>query len=110
GFALENFDAVGRWRTVEGNTAIDPSGTLPDGTPFADTAGFRQALLKHREEFVTTLTTKLVTYALGRGVDASDMPAVRAIVRDAASHEYRWSSLVSSVVNSMPFQMRRAEE
>ena len=110
GFALENFDAVGRWRTVDGDATVDPSGSLPDGTPFAGPAEFRQALLKHREEFVTTLTQKLMTYGLGRGIDSPDMRAVRAVVRETAAHDYKWLDLVLNVVKSMPFQMRRAEQ
>ena len=85
GFALENFDAVGRWRTLgESSEPIDASGVLPDGTKFDGPAGLRQALLAQSDQFVTTLTEKLLTYALGRGVEYYDAPAVRAIVRDAA--------------------------
>ena len=103
GFALENFDGLGRWRP-----GIDSSGTLPDGTKIDGPAGLRRVLLEKKTEFVTTTTERLLTYALGRGVEAYDMPAVRKIVRDAAPHEYRWSSLIMGVVRSVPFQMRRA--
>lgn len=110
GFALENFDAVGRWRDVDdGFHAIETSGTLPDGTKFNDLAGFRQALLANPDRFVTTLAEKLLTFGLGRGLETYDMPAVRKIVRDAAPGGYRFSDLVLGVVESLPFQMRRAE-
>ena len=109
GFALENFDPVGRFRTVEEDTgvAIDASGLLPDGTKFDGLEGFRQALVSHPERFITTMTQRLLTYALGRGVEAYDMPAVRRIVREAAP-SYRFSSLILGIVDSMPFQMRRS--
>ena len=109
GLALENFDAIGRWRDrSETRGAIDATGELPDGTPFDGPAGLRDALLRHPERFVTTVTEKLMTYALGRGVEYYDAPAVRAIVRDAAEGGYRLSSLVKGVVRSAPFQMRRS--
>jgi hypothetical protein len=108
GFALENFNAVGVWRTIDDTgAAIDAAGTLPDGTPFADIAEFRTALL-NSDLFVMTLTEKLLTYGLGRGVEAYDQPAVRAIVRGAADSDYRFSALILGVVQSAPFQMRRA--
>jgi len=107
GFGLENFDGIGQWRTSgEGNTAIDASGTLPDGTAFNGPAEFRAALVKHREEFIVTVTEKLLTYALGRGLEYYDEPAVRAIVHQAAPGEYRWSALILGIVKSAPFQMR----
>jgi len=110
GFALENFDAVGKWRdTGAAGTPIDPSGTLPDGTAFDGFPGLRDILLERREEFVTTVAEKLLTYALGRGVEYYDRPAIRAIVRDAAANEYRWSSLILGVARSLPFQMRRSD-
>ena len=105
GFALENFDAVGRWRESEGGERIDASGTLPDGTKFEGVAGLRQILLDRREQFVTTVTTKMLTYALGRNVEYFDMPSVRKIVRDAAPDDYRWSSIIEGIVRSVPFQM-----
>jgi hypothetical protein len=108
GFALENFNAVGVWRTIDDTgSAIDASGALPDGTPFANAAELRDALL-HSDLFLTTLTEKLMTYALGRGVEAYDQPAVRKIVRDAAANDYRFSALILGLVQSPPFQMRRA--
>ena len=109
GFALENFDAVGSYRTTDDGAAVDASGTLPDGTAFNGPAEFRKALVGHREEFVATLTEKLLTYAMGRGVENYDMPAVRAIVRDSASSAFQWSSLISAIVRSTPFQMKRSE-
>jgi hypothetical protein len=109
GFALENFDAVGRWRTTsEAGTPIDASGVLPDGTKFEGPADLRKALLNRREEFVGTVTEKLLTYALGRGVDYRDRPAIRTIMRGAAPTDYRWSSLILGIVESTPFQMRRS--
>ena len=108
GFAFEHFDGIGGWRATEAGTPIDASGALTDGTPFNGPAELGQVLLQGGV-FVRTLTEKLLTYALGRGVEYYDMPAVRTIVRDAASTDYRWSSLILGIVNSVPFQMRRAE-
>ena len=109
GLSLENFDAIGRWRDrSETRGVIDATGELPDGTPFDGPAGLKAALLSHPDRFVTTVTEKLMTYALGRGVEYYDAPAVRAIVRDAAGDGYRLSSLVKGVVRSAPFQMRRS--
>jgi mono/diheme cytochrome c family protein len=109
GLSLENFDAVGKWRTLgESSTPIDASGVFPDGTRFEGAAGLRQMLLQS-DRFVPTVTEKLMTYALGRGLEYYDAPAVRAIVRSAARDEYRFSSLIAGVVHSTPFLMRRAE-
>jgi hypothetical protein len=106
GFALENFDAIGRWRSVdESGKPVDASGVLPDGTKFQGPAEFRRVLLAHRDEFVGTLTEKLLTYALGRGLESYDMPAVRAILRQARADDDRWSSLARGIVESVPFQM-----
>ncbi len=110
GFALENFDGIGRWRETDGTMPIDASGVLPDGTAFDGPAEFRAALLDRGGEFVRTFTEKLLTYALGRPVQHYDVPAVRAILRDAAAADYRWSSLVLGIVESPPFQMRRARD
>jgi Protein of unknown function (DUF1585)/Protein of unknown function (DUF1588) len=113
GFALENFDAVGAWRTRDGGllgTPIDASGQLMDGTKVDGVVTLRQALLKEPEIFVGTLTEKLLTYALGRGLTSDDMPVVRAIVRDSAQQNYRFSSLIIGIVNSVPFQMRKAQD
>ena len=109
GFALEGFDAIGRRRDVSASGAtIDSSGTLPDGTPFDGPAEFRAALLTRADDFVSTLTEKLLTYALGRGLEYYDMPAVRRIVTQASAEEYRWTSLILGIVTSPPFQMRTA--
>ena len=109
GFALENFDAVGRWRDLdESFSPIDPSGSLPDGTAFKNLTEFRDALTSHPDRFVTTLTEMMLTYALGRGLEFYDMPAVRAITRDVARSP-RMSSLILGIVKSVPFQMRRVE-
>jgi hypothetical protein len=110
GFALENFSAVGEWRNQEGGTPLDTSGALPDGTKFQGPGELRKALAAHPEQFVTTVTEKLLTYALGRGVEYYDQPAIRRILRDAAASEYRWSAIVLGIVKSTPFQMRRVEE
>ena len=108
GFALENYDAVGQWRAEDAGTAIDASGKLPDGTTFDGPAGLSQLLLtKYREDFVRTATEKLLTYALGRGVEYYDAPTIRSIDRDAARDNYRISSLILAIVRSAPFQMRR---
>ena len=107
GFALENFDAVGRWRARgESNDVIDASGVLPDGTSFDGPEGMRRALLRDPRRFAATVTEKLLTYALGRNVEPYDMPAVRAVVRAAEEDGYRFSSLVLGIVRSTPFQMR----
>jgi len=109
GLALENFDAVGKWRALdESGGPIDASGSMPDGTKFDGADGLRQALLGS-DRFVMTLTEKLMTYALGRGIDYYDEPAVRAIVRTASRDDFRFVSLIRGVVQSVPFQMRRAK-
>jgi hypothetical protein len=109
GFSLENFDAVGRWRTLEEGKAIDATGGLPDGSRFEGVAGLEQALLKRPEPFVGTLVEKLLTFALGRGVEYYDGPAVRKIVRDARARDYRFGSLIVGIATSTPFQMRKSE-
>jgi hypothetical protein len=106
GFALENFDAVGAWRTTDAGKPINASGQLVDGTIVDGVTALREALLGRPEVFATTVTEKLLTYALGRGLQASDMPAVRAIVRAAARDDYRWSSIVLGIATSVPFRMR----
>jgi cytochrome c5 len=110
GLAMENFDAVGSWRTREGGThgtAIDASGVLLDGTKVDGIVSLRQALMRNPEIFVGTFVEKMMTYALGRGVAATDMPTVRQIVRDGAARNYRFASMVEGIVNSPAFQMRR---
>jgi hypothetical protein len=106
GFALENFDAVGAWRTHEAGGPIDASGQLADGTVINGVVQLREAIVRRPDLFVTTLTEKMLTYALGRGVEARDMPAVRSIVREAAGRDYRLSAIVLGVVRSVPFRMR----
>jgi mono/diheme cytochrome c family protein len=111
GFALENYDAVGRWRSEDAGVPIDASGTLPDGTGFQGPAGLSQLLLtKYRDDFVRTATEKLLTYALGRGVEYYDYPTIRSINRDAARDNYRISSWILAIVKSTPFQMRKATD
>ncbi|MDE0829238.1 MAG: DUF1592 domain-containing protein [Vicinamibacterales bacterium] len=111
GFALENFDAIGRWRTTsEAGTPVDAAGELADGTLVNGPGSLTSALLKRPESFVTTVTEKLLTYGLGRGVEYFDAPAVRTIVREAADDDYRWSALIAGIARSVPFQMRRGPE
>ena len=109
GFALENFDAVGRWRTVEESRPVDATGGLPDGSRFDGVDGLEQALMKRPDLFVGTMVEKLLTFALGRGIEAYDAPAVRKIVREAREKDYRFSSLILGIATSTPFQMRRSE-
>ena len=111
GFALENFDATGKWRTVSGANAtpVDASGALPDGTKFDGPAQLRQLLLSRSQQFLTVVTEKFLTYALGRGLEYYDEPSVRKIMRTAAP-DYRWSSLILNIVKSDPFQMRRSPD
>jgi hypothetical protein len=105
GFSLENFDALGKWRTMSDGAPIDASATLPDGSRFEGVAGLRTLLMNHREDFVRTFTERLLSYAIGRGTEASDWPAVRKIVRDRASDDHRWSSIILAIVRSTPFTM-----
>ena len=110
GFALEQFDAVGRFRThTAANTPIDATGELPDGTQFNGASGLRDALVSNPGRFVGTLTEKLMIYGLGRGLEHYDAPTVRRIVRDAAEENYRFSSIILGIVESPPFRMRRTE-
>jgi hypothetical protein len=109
GFALENYDALGRFRTHDGAFAVDASGVLPSGEAFTDAAGLKRIFRANPEEFVLCLTEKLFTYALGRGVERTDKPAIRAVARAAAAKDHRFSELVLGIVNSAQFQMRRAE-
>jgi hypothetical protein len=111
GFALEDFDATGRWRTLDDDgQPIDASGVLPDGTKFTGLQEFQAALARHPDRFIRTMTERLLTYALGRGLEPYDMPVVRRIAADAAASGYRSSAVVLGVVKSLPFQMRRAAE
>jgi mono/diheme cytochrome c family protein len=109
GFALENYDAVGHWRTRDAGSAVDAAGTLMDGTRVQGPATLRQALARNPEVFVRTMTEKMLTYALGRGLEATDLPTVRTVTRSAAADHYRFSSLVLGIVQSVPFQMRRVQ-
>ena len=110
GFALQNYDAIGGWRDVnEGGTPVDATGVLPDGSRFEGRAGLSGLLLARPDDFVGTVTEKLLTYALGRGMEHYDAPTVRKIVRRTAGEDYRWSSIILGIVNSAPFQMRRSD-
>jgi hypothetical protein len=109
GFALENFNAVGAWRDTDAGKPVDASGVLPGGIKFSGPADMRAGLVRYSDAFVDTMTQKLLTYALGRGVEFADLPAVRRIVRDTNQAGGRWTSLVLGIVRSAPFQMRRAE-
>ncbi len=107
GFALENFDAIGAYRTEDDGAAVEASGALPDGTVIDGPAGLRRVLLDRRDEFVETLAAKLLTYAVGRGLESYDQPAVREIRRRVEAADYRFSALVSAIVDSVPFRLRR---
>jgi hypothetical protein len=109
GLALENFDGIGRWRETDAGLKIDPSSTLWDGTDVKGPAALRAAILNRPDQFARTATEMLLTYALGRGLESSDMPTVRGIVRDAAKRDYRFSSLVAGIATSVPFQMKLKE-
>jgi hypothetical protein len=106
GFALENFDAIGQWRDKDGMKPLDVSGGLPDGSRFSGVEGLESAILKRPNLFVTAMAEKLMTFALGRGVELHDGPAIREIVRQAAKNDYRFSAIVLGIVRSTPFQMR----
>ncbi len=109
GFALENFDAIGSWRaTSEAGRPIDASATMPSGEAFEGPAGLRRVLLSRGEDFAAAVTEKLLAYALGRGLEYTDRPAVRRILREAKDDDYRWSSIVLGIVESTPFQWRRS--
>jgi len=110
GFSLENFDGVGEWRTKEPGGVVDPSGQLADGTKVDGPVALRQAIMKHPEQFVRTLTEKMMTYGLGRGLEYYDMPTVRRIAMDASRSDYKFSSIVLGIVNSTPFKMRRVQD
>jgi hypothetical protein len=108
GFSLENFDALGQWRTTDAGTAINAAGVLLDGTHVEGPAPLRRALVAQHEQFVKAVTEKLLTFAVGRQMDYADAPAIRAIVRAAAAADYRWSATIVALVKSAPFQMRRS--
>ena len=109
GFALENFDAIGEWRDIYASGAkVDASAQLPDGSKFNGPAELRKMLMSHSDEFLTTMTEKLLIYALGRGLEATDAPAVRKIKRERRDENYRFESLIQGIVTSTPFTMRMA--
>ena len=108
GFSMENFNAVGQWRTTDGEAPINARGVLLDGTTVDGPAALRKALVGQQEQFVRTVTGKLLTYGIGRQMEYSDGPAIRSIVRTAAADDYRWSSTILAIVKSVPFQMRRS--
>jgi hypothetical protein len=105
GFSLENFDATGKWRTRSDGVPIDSTASLPDGTTFEGVSGLRTLITSHKEDFVRTVSGKLLAYAIGRGLEPSDAPAVRTIAREAAAQDYRWSAIIAAVVKSTPFGM-----
>jgi hypothetical protein len=109
GFAMENFDAVGKWRETDAGAPIDASGVLPNGDTVEGLTGLKQALLAKPGQFASAVTEKLLMYALGRNLQYYDVPAVRRIVRDAAPGRYTFPDLVSGIVKSAPFQMRTAQ-
>jgi hypothetical protein len=110
GFGLENFDAIGGWRAEDGKFPIDASGSLPDGRSFNGPNELKTLLLKEREAFVRGLSEKLLIYALGRGLERYDRPVVNRIAGSAAARDYKFSEMVLGVVNSLPFQARRARD
>jgi hypothetical protein len=110
GFGLENYDAIGRWRTADGNFPVDAEGTLPDGQTFSGPAQLRSVLESQISDFSRTLTEKMLTYALGRGLRDYDRPAVTAITRALAADEYRFGTLIQEIVRSLPFRARRGED
>jgi len=107
GLALENFDAIGRWRTSDNDAAIDPSDTVYNGTKVNGPVDLRNMILSHPDQFVRTMTEVLMTYGIGRGLEYYDMPAIRSIVKDAARTNYRFSGLVLGIVKSAPFQLKK---
>jgi hypothetical protein len=109
GLSLENFDGIGEWRTTDAGHPINAAGVLLDGTKVDGPSQLRQALLAQKTQFAKAVTEKLLTYALGRGLEYYDAPAVRAIDHEAEKDDYRWSSIVLEIVKSAPFQMRTAK-
>jgi hypothetical protein len=105
GFALENFDATGKWRSASDGVPVDAKASLPDGTTFDGVTGLRTMITSHKEDFVRTLSGKLLAYAIGRGLETHDYPAVRTIVRQAETSSYRWSAIIAGIVESTPFSM-----
>jgi hypothetical protein len=109
GFGLENYDAIGKWRTMDGKFPVEASGTLPGGKSFQTPAELKEILRSQKDDFAQCLTEKLLTYGLGRGLERYDKNAIRSIVKDVSSKDYKFSELVIDIVNSMPFQMRRGD-
>jgi hypothetical protein len=107
GFALENYDAIGHWREKDGKFPIDATGKLPNGRTFEGAKGLADVLMSNQDGFAQAITEKMLTYALGRGLERYDRPAVKKIVSGMAANQYRFSSLVLGIVNSLPFQERR---
>jgi hypothetical protein len=107
GFSLENYDAIGRWRVEDGKFPIEPGGELPNGRTFAGPAGMKALLRENMPEFTRGLAEKMLTYALGRGVEPYDTATLRDLVRQTAAQEYRFQALVGAIVRSVPFQRRR---
>jgi hypothetical protein len=107
GLAFENFDATGSWRTLDDGNVIDATAVMVDGTKIDGVVGLRDMLLRYQDQFVRVVTEKLLTYALGRGLDDADMPAVRAIVRGAAPSQYRFAAILEGIVKSDQFQMNQ---
>jgi cytochrome c551/c552 len=103
GFSLENFDALGKWRTMSDGSPVDASASLPDGSRFEGVTGLRALLVSHREDFVRTFTNRLMSYAIGRGTEYYDWPAVRKVVREAEADDHRWSAIIMGIVRSVPF-------
>jgi hypothetical protein len=110
GFALENFDALGKWRNVADGESVDVSASLPDGATFQGITGLRNHLLEHRDDYIRTVIEKMLAYSIGRGVAYYDQPSIRQIARDAAASDYRWSSIVLGIVRSRPFTMAMKTE
>jgi hypothetical protein len=108
GFALENFDGVGHWRTYDDGSTIDPSGTLFNGSKVEGAAALRQMVAGRPDVFVGVMTEKMLIYALGRGIDYRDMPVVRSVVADARAKDYRFSSIILGIAKSAPFQFKEA--
>ena len=105
GFSLENFDALGKWRDAADGVPVDASASLPDGTKFDGVKGLREYLIANKTEFIRTLAGKLMAYGIGRGLEDTDQPAVRRVVKEAAAKDYRWSSIIVEIAKSPPFTM-----
>jgi hypothetical protein len=110
GFALENFDALGKWRTIADGEKVDAAAALPDGTKFEGMSGLRNLLLQHKDDYVRTVADKLLAYSIGRGIEYYDQSSIRKIAKDSAAANYRWSSVVLGIVGSRPFSMGIVQE